>query len=247
MNRFFINPENIKDKVIQFPADLAHQIQHVLRLKQDDLVEVLDNTGKVYRVRVDMESGQSQVNGLVQEVYEGQTESKVPIVLYFGLTSREKVEWILQKGTEVGVSIFQPFISERTLNQNMDMPHKKIDRWERIIREAAEQAQRSRLPELEPPCGLSDCLQNAKQENGLNLLAWEDAETGKQSLAEVLQLYQNGRIGLFVGPEGGFSEGEAAMARSLDCRIVSLGQRILRMETAAILFPALVYFSLDAL
>lgn len=247
MNRFFINPENINTPCIQFPADIAHQIRHVLRLKPDDLVEVLDNTGKVYQVRLVLEPSQNNVEGTVEGIYEGQTESKVPVALSFGLTSREKVEWIFQKGTEVGVSVFQPFTSERTLNRNLDLSPKKIERWERIIREAAEQAHRTRLPELAAPFSLVDCLQKAKRENELNLLAWEGAGTTGQNLMEVLQLYRDGRIGLFVGPEGGFSEEEVNLAQSLECRIVSLGHRILRMETAAILFPALVYFGLNAL
>ncbi|HCU57040.1 MAG TPA: hypothetical protein DF984_02230 [Anaerolineaceae bacterium] len=247
MNRFFITPQNFKDTKVSFPADIAHQIRHVLRLRQEDLVEVLDNSGKVYRVRLAMEPGSGLVNGLVLDVREGQTEPAVPAVLHFGLTSREKVEWVLQKGTEVGVSVFQPFISERTLIQSIELPTRKIQRWERIIQEAAEQANRCRLPEFRLPLPYSECLQRAVTENGLNLVAWEGADPTGQTFKGALELYHNGRIGLFVGPEGGFSKEEADLSSSLGCRIVSLGHRILRMETAAILFPALVLSELNAL
>jgi 16S rRNA (uracil1498-N3)-methyltransferase len=247
MNRFFLNPQNIKKTKITFPEDISHQIRHVLRLRQDDLVEVLDNSGKVYRVRLTIEPGSSPVTGLVMDMYEGETEPKISIVLYFGLTSREKVEWVLQKGTEIGVSVFQPFISERTLVQSLELPSRKVARWERIIQEAAEQAHRGRLPELEEPVPFAECLQRAKQENGLNLIAWEEADTTSRNLREALELFQGGRIGLFVGPEGGFSKNEVDLANPLDCQIVSLGRRILRMETAAILFPTLVLFELNAL
>jgi 16S rRNA (uracil1498-N3)-methyltransferase len=247
MNRFFISPQNIKDMQVTFPPDITHQIRHVLRLGQDDLVEVLDNSGKVYRVRLENESGSALVKGRVLETYEGTTEPRVPLVLYFGLTSREKVEWVLQKGTEVGVSVFQPFISERTLIQSPALPAKKVDRWERIIQEAAEQARRSRLPELKPPLSFSECLQEAGAENPLNLVAWEAADSTDQTLEEALDGYQAGMLGLFVGPEGGFSKEEVALAVSFGCRIVSLGRRILRMETAAIIFPTLVLSGLNAL
>lgn len=247
MNRFFINPQNFRDTKVTFPADIAHQIRHVLRLGQDDLVEVLDNSGKVYRVRLAIEPSSSPVTGLVLDVREGQTEPKVPIVLYFGLTSREKVEWVLQKGTEAGVSVFQPFISKRTLIQSRELPLSKIERWERIIQEAAEQALRSRLPEFRTPLPYSECLQRAVTENGQTLVAWEGADSTGQRLKDVLGVYQGGRMGLFVGPEGGFSKEEVDLASSLGCQIVSLGPRILRMETAAILFPALVLSVLDAL
>ena len=157
------------------------------------------------------------------------------------------MEWVLQKGTEVGVSVFQPFISERTLIQSPALPAKKVDRWERIIQEAAEQARRSRLPELKPPLSFSECLQEAGAENPLNLVAWEAADSTDQTLEEALDGYQAGKLGLFVGPEGGFSKEEVALAVSFGCRIVSLGRRILRMETAAIIFPTLVLSGLNAL
>ena len=247
MNRFFISPQNITDTKVTFPADIAHQIRHVLRLRQDDVVEALDNSGKVYRVRLEIDTGSDIVSGFVEEVKKDETEAKIPVVLYFGLTSREKVEWVLQKGTEVGVAGFQPFISERTLVQSSELSSRKVERWEKIIQEAAEQSRRSRLPEFYLPVSFSQCLEEAAVENSLNLVAWEDAESKGQSFKDALAGYQTGSIGLFVGPEGGYSEEEVKLAQSHGCRIVSLGSRILRMETAAILFPALVLSVLNAL
>ncbi len=243
MNRFFIKPQNFKDTKVTFSADVAHQIRHVLRLGQEDLVEVLDNSGKVFRVLLAMEPGTDLGTGQILDDREGQSEAKVPIVLHFGLTRREKVEWVLQKGTEVGVSVFQPFISERTLIQSIELPLRKIERWERIIQEAAEQSHRCRLPEFRPPLPYSECLQRAVTENGLNLVAWEGADSTGQTFKGALGVYHTGSIGLFVGPEGGFSKEEADLASSLGCRIVSLGDRILRMETAAILFRHWSYLS----
>lgn len=247
MNRFFIPPNHITDQTVTFPSEISHQIRHVLRLNQDDLVDVLDNSGKIYRTRLDGHPIGNWITGTVIEIYQSETESAIPIIIYFGLTSREKVELILQKGTETGVTGFHPFISERTLIQSVEKSSAKTDRWERIIREAAEQSGRGRLPELWEPLTFAGCLQNAKQENGLNLIAWEEADVTGQSLKESLNHYETGRIGLFVGPEGGFSMEEVELARSLECRIVSLGARTLRMETAAILFPALVLSTLNAL
>ena len=247
MNRFFIKPQNFKDTKVIFPTDIAHQIRHVLRLNQDDLVEVLDNSGKVYCVRLSIENSSDLVSGLVVDIKEGQTEAKIPVVLYFGLTSREKVEWVLQKGTEAGVADFQPFISERTLVQSPELPSRKVERWEKIILEAAEQSRRNRLPELCLPVAFTKCLEEATVENSMNLMAWEGAESKAQPFKGALEGYQTGSIGLFVGPEGGFSQAEVTLAQSAGCRIVSLGQRILRMETAAILFPALVLSALNAL
>lgn len=247
MNRFFINPTSINGTDIQFPDDVAHQIRHVLRLRQDDLVEVLDNSGKIYRTKLDFNVANLVVRGSVVDIYEGRSEPKVQIQLYFGLTSREKVELILQKGTEAGVSVFQPFISDRTLTQTTTLTPKKMARWQRIIKEAAEQSHRSLIPQLAEPMTIEHCLQKAGTENELNLLAWENANTESQELSKVLTMDRPLRIGLFVGPEGGFSQAEANLAQESGCKIVSLGARILRMETAAILFPALVLYDLNAL
>lgn len=247
MNRFFLSPANIKDQVVHFPGDIARQIRHVLRLGPGDVVEVLDNSGQVYRVRLELDPDGSQVTGRVQDSYEAETEPGYPLILYFGLTGREKVEWILQKGTEIGITTFQPFISSRTLVQSPEVSPKKQDRWERIIREAAEQSHRGRLPELKAPSAFTDCVLVAQEANGLNLLAWEAADPATQPMPQALKSYSGGAIGLFVGPEGGFSTAEVDLARSNGCQVVSLGSRILRMETAALVFPALVLYGLGAL
>ena len=129
----------------------------MLRLKAGDEVEALDNQGKAFLVK--LAQGPDQI--LFGEILSSRsvdTEPLVRLTLYFGLTQREKVEWILQKGTEVGVSAFQPYISRRTLAQQAGSAEKHMVRWEAILREASEQSGRGRIPELFPPLKFKDAV-----------------------------------------------------------------------------------------
>jgi 16S rRNA (uracil1498-N3)-methyltransferase len=246
MHRFFINSEDIAGQQVTFPRDLAHQIIHVLRFDKGDQVAVLDNRGHIHQVRLVVDRHAMTVTGKIVATNPITTEPNCYISLYFGLSSREKVEWILQKGTEVGVSAFFPFHSSRTLVQSATLSAKRITRWERIIREAAEQSARGRLPVLHQVQALTSNLSNISHQYPLCLLAWEDAQSEAEKLHELLQGFAVDSVALFVGPEGGFSKDEVSLAIDAGCRVVSLGARILRMETAAIILPALVLYELGA-
>ena len=151
MHRFFIEPNLITTDQVFFPTDLAHQILHVLRLAEGEQVEVLDNQGDRLLVELAYSETTKQVIGkiLCKEIVPKNQMARV--ALFFGLTSRDKVEWILQKGTEIGVTDFHPFVSSRTVVQSTTLTAKKIQRWQRIIREAAEQSRRNSLPEFHLP------------------------------------------------------------------------------------------------
>lgn len=239
MNRFFIPPTQIHEQTVTFPEDLSHQILHVLRMKDGDSVKVLDNSGLVYTVRLEIDEARKDVLGMVLDVAVSLSEPPVKVTLCCGLTQRDKMEWILQKGTEVGVTDFRPFVSSRTLVQTTTLKEKRRSRWEAIIREAAEQSSRGRLPCLHDPVALEAILEEHSP-NSLSLIAWEDTDPDSGSLAQALKGFKGDEVQLLVGPEGGFSAEEVQAARDAGWRVVSLGPRILRMETAAILFPALV-------
>ncbi len=244
MYRFFITPEKIKDGKVHFPSDIAHQITHVLRLGEGDQVMVLDNQGAMYYVKLVEESNRT-IHGKITHSDLSTNKNLISITLLFGMTSRNKVEWILQKGTEVGVTTFQPFISSRTLVQSTSLAEKKEKRWETIIREAAEQSGQLFLPKLNQPVDFKTALKIARNDHDLCLLAWEHSPDDRQSLSRALSGFTSGRIALLVGPEGGFSDDEVKNATKRGCTIVSLGESILRMETAAIVFPALVHYELS--
>ena len=252
VHRFFIKQIDPTSKEIKFPGDIAHQIQHVLRLRRSDCVKVMDGEGKAYQVELTrVDSGAAA--GKIIEVGEMKSDLNIFLHLYFPLSKREKVEWILQKGTEVGVYAFHPFISQRSLVQSSEMSEKRKTRWESIIREAAEQSGRSRLPALHKPESLQKIMEIASASLNKLIAAWvgEGNRILKDTLTDIRRLVKSEgsipSLGLFVGPEGGFAESEIEALKQTGAETISLGARVFRMETAAIVFPALVMYELSDL
>ena len=242
MNRFFIPPEQIRGDVVTLPPDVGRQIQQVLRLNiLTDEICVLDGSGTEYLVRLDgLREG--RLTGQVLQQQDGSREPSCSLQLFFSLTRREKVEWILQKGTEIGVSAFQPLVCERSLSRESAIDPARRQRWEAIIREAAEQSGRSRLPDLRQVLAFQQLTMPASPAGCVGLIAWEGAPV-QLRMTKTLLASQGGRkpdlILVVVGPEGGFSEAEASLAQRRGFRLVSLGSSILRMETACLVAPAL--------
>jgi 16S rRNA (uracil1498-N3)-methyltransferase len=209
---------------------------------------VLDGGGKAFQVEL-TDMGGEYVIGKVTGTGEAKNKAAHWMQLFFPLTKKQKVEWILQKGTEVGVSSFQPFICRRSLIQSTEIKSSRIERWEAIIREAAEQSGRTILPELNSPIAMRDIKQDTFETMdgvfvacvGEYELPLKDAlEIFRQSLEKKSDL----KIALMIGPEGGFTPEEVDNLKNLDCTTVSLGKHVLRMETAAILMPAMVSYTL---
>ncbi len=242
MHHFFLTPESIQGKQVSFPPQVAHQIRHVLRLGAGDQVAVLDNSGMLFTVVLTGHVSNTQLTGQIVASHRVTSEPGIGVTLFFGLSNREKVEWILQKGTEIGVSKFYPFVSSRTRVSTPALSESRITRWKQIIKEAAEQSGRGKLPTFNPPEFLKECFVKAKHDHQMCLLAWENSPGDEIRLKELLQGFSGDAVALFVGPEGGFSEDEIVAAKENGCQVVSLGPRILRMETAAIVFPALVLY-----
>jgi 16S rRNA (uracil1498-N3)-methyltransferase len=238
---FFLPDDCFQPNFVTFPEAVQNQISRVLRLHEGEEVIALDGRGMQYRLRLEQNTA-GFFQGTILSKEENPAEPAVHLTLYISLTQREKFELILQKGSEVGVAAFQPFISSRSLIQCGDSFNKKRERWESILREAAEQCGRGCIPQLLSPLSLAEAVEAAAR-HALNLAAWED-ET-QAGLGSALAGFDGqGTLGLFVGPEGGFSELEARQMRAAGMRVFSLGRRILRMETAAVLAPALVLYQL---
>lgn len=239
---FFLPDDCFQPNFVTFPEAVQNQISRVLRLREGEEVIVLDGRGMQYRLRLE-QNAEGFFQGTILSKEENPAEPALHLTLYISLTQREKFELILQKGSEVGVAAFQPFISSRSLIQCGDSFNKKRERWESILREAAEQCGRGRIPQLLPPLSLTQAVEAAAAKHALNLAAWEDE--AQASLSSALAGYDGkGTLGLFVGPEGGFDPSETGRMRAAGMRVFSLGKRILRMETAAMLAPALVLYQL---
>lgn len=249
MDRFFLNPDQIVEGTVTFPEDLSKQIRKVLRLDtKKDAVIVLDNSGWEYLVQLDGING-NQVTGHVMDRQEGRTEPEIQLSLAYSLGRREKIEWIVQKGTEIGIARFFPYISSRSLVQDLKTNRARQDRLESIAREAAEQSQRSKLPVLMPVSSFEDMLRRTANHD-LKLIAWEGTAIVQRVGLETLQPLagkQKQSLVLLIGPEGGFSAEEVAQAENFGFEQISLGNTIMRMETACLAGSAIVRHLIDTL
>ena len=229
MHRFFIPKEWIEQNDILLKGEQAHQIFHVLRLGSKDHVIALDGSGWEYEVEIEKASGELVQGKVIGKDY-GANEPNIEITLYQALLKADKFEFVLQKIVELGVSAFVPFISERCVIRK---PGKnKIERWKRIIQEAAEQSGRALLPTLHPVVSFKEAC---KQVGNISILLWEGEN--RTGLSKVLKNdpFQKARaFNIFVGPEGGFPSSEVKYAESCGIIPVGLGRRILRAETAGL-------------
>jgi 16S rRNA (uracil1498-N3)-methyltransferase len=234
MNHFFIDPQHIQESKVLFPSDVSHQIVRVLRLKMDSTVMVLDNHGHQFEVRLEKLDVQ-QCIGKIMQTLKIETEPETRLHLLVAMTQREKFEWILQKSCEIGVHKITPIMSERSIQIPVSVFQKKKERWERILKEAAEQCRRGMIPALNAPLQIQAAIHDPAP---IRLFAWENEQN--QRLNDLFENQNSAEISLLIGPEGGFSEQEVESANSLGWIPFSLGKRILRMETAAVVASALI-------
>lgn len=249
--RFFVAPEAMQGRAIRIEDDaLIHQWSNVLRLASGDHVTLLDNSGWEYTVLLDRVE-RDEITGTIERKMLAETEPRLKLALYVALLRGERFEWVLQKGTELGVSAFVPVVCQRSVIDDIaEIGTTKVERWERIIREAAEQSRRAKLPKLRPAMLFDSACEHAVRRSQAYVL-WEGGgAVGLRSLLQraAPQLSQNPphdgpfSVSLLSGPEGGFTESELATAVMYRIPLASLGPRTLRAETAPVAAAAAVLF-----
>ncbi len=237
MHRFFIEGQLIQVRSAVDLNGIRHQLAHVLRMKPGDSIVLLDNHGYEYVTEiVSLDSGDAL--GVVRDKYIALGEPTTDLTLYQCVLKGERMEWVLQKGTELGVSRFVPVISERTIVRPTSAVSRKYDRWNTIIREAAEQCGRGRLPVLDEPLPWGDAIADSVDDAAaLRMVPWEEAE-GQPSITRVVESHGNSEgslsASLLIGPEGGISLAEIEAAGLHNWYTVTMGRRVLRAETAAV-------------
>ncbi len=253
MHRFFVEPERLQvlSESVSLPDPLAHQVRDVLRLAVGENLLLLDNSGDEVLAEV-IQMGKVGVTVRLVERRPGKSESPIKIVLYQGLMKSARFEWVLEKGTELGVSSFVPTLCQRSMSGLEATGSAKIKRWERIIQEATEVAGRSKHPDLLPIQSLARAL-NTLPVGALVVMAWEEEQ--EQTLADVLReagerwrssgASEPLTVALLIGPEGGLTLEEVRMAQKHGARVATLGRRILRAETAALASVSNIMFALE--
>ena len=266
MHRFFVHPDLLQRTNIDIPLpkELAHQVRDVIRLDIGEQLLLLDNSGNEILATV-AKINKASVEVHLLERRPGSSEPAVRIILCQGLLKSTRFEWILEKGTELGVSVFSPIICRRSMVGLQGAGSSKIQRWQRIIQEAAEQSGRSLLPELLPIRPLVVALDDISP-GSLAVMPWEEEHLltlhdalhtsirSSENLGGTLAVARSmepqtqqlpSPIVLFIGPEGGLMTEEVALAQRHGVQVVTLGTRILRAETAAIATVANVMYELE--
>jgi 16S rRNA (uracil1498-N3)-methyltransferase len=228
--RFFIDPSQASGPTIVVTGDDLRHIRTVLRKQPGDLLTLLDGRGGEYTVRI-TELGKDAAVTAVLDRRERETRGPA-VILGQGIAKADKMDWIVQKATELGVSSIVPLVTERTIVKVPDQ-EKRVRRWQKICREAAMQCGRPDIPAVGAILPLSAFLKALEPgPASLFLMPWEQ---GTVSLKQVLRDHPAPRnMVVLIGPEGGFSPGEADSAAAKGFHPVSLGPSILRTETAAL-------------
>lgn len=247
MRKFFVNSNQINDNQIIIVGEDVNHIKNVLRLAIGEKIKICDkDLSKNYVSTIDEVTNQEVRCAIVEEV-EGEAEGNVELHIYQGLPKADKMELILQKGTELGVTRFIPVALKRCIVK-LDGKDalKKIDRWQKITEVASKQSGRDIVPEVANIATINDICCSIKDFD-LVMLAYELEENNyiKSELLKIKGTKENYKIAIVIGPEGGIDEGEAIKLEEAGAKVVSLGKRILRTETVALQVSSIVMYELE--
>ena len=233
MPRFFVRQERVNDGSISIIGEDAHHIARSLRMAVGDQITVCDMQGNEYTCRISAFDEDREVSAEILESHHSQNEPKIFIRLFQALPKGDKLDTIIQKAVECGVSEIIPFQSERCVVKiKNDAEDRKADRRQRISAEAAKQCGRSVIPEVRASVGFDEAIAMAV-ESELCLFCYEG--DGTLPLGSILRRYEElpASVSIVIGSEGGFSQNEVVKAVEKGVTLAGLGKRILRTETAS--------------
>ncbi len=256
MYRFFINEEQHNENEIRITGEDVNHIKNVLRLKEGDRIVLCNGENRDYISEISDEGSKSEILCRVVETKNSATELPIKMVLYQGLPKKDKMELIIQKCVELGVSEIVPVIMKRCIVKLEDdkAEAKKNARWSEISRAAAKQCGRGKIPVIGKALSFKEALKNALDEDPGHLLVPYENEEGIASIREFIKELKNSlkedpdnrpTVSIFIGPEGGFEESEIEAALNAGAHTVSLGQRILRTETAGFTTAAILMYETE--
>lgn len=220
MPRFFFDPENRTESRVQILGEDAGHIARVLRMNVGDPLELCDGCGFDYEARITALAKDAVTAELLSRT-ESASEPQVEFVLFQGLSKGDRMETVIQKAVELGVAEIVPVEMKRSVAKG-----DKLERWQKIATAAAKQSGRGRIPRVSSLLKSKDVVDRIAGFD-LFLLPYEG---GGRSLRTLLEGKSPRRIGIWIGPEGGFDEAEVASAKG--AQVITLGKRILRTETA---------------
>lgn len=247
MPKFFIKNDQIKDnKIIILGEDVNH-ILNVLRMKVGDVIQIGNSeTAQNFNAKINALE-KCKIECSIEEELKSEAESNVELTIFQGIPKSDKMELIIQKSTELGVRTITPIDMERCVSKITGKDEKKkIERWQKISEVAAKQSGRDIIPKIENVKKIKDIC-NLVDEYDLIIVPYEKAEgySFKDVVEEQKQTCkQNVKIGIVIGPEGGFEQTEIDILEKSGAKVVTLGKRILRTETVALAMSSVIMYEL---
>ncbi|MBI1822802.1 MAG: 16S rRNA (uracil(1498)-N(3))-methyltransferase [Nitrospirae bacterium] len=243
MPRFMINSNDIQNGRLVLSGTLFHHIKNSLRYQINDLIKVIDENQISY---------QAQINRITPDTLEAVITQKEPvpstsgprIILVQALVKKKKMDLLLEKAAELGVSEIFPVVTDRTVVHPLeDRWEHQRSRWESILLEASQQSEQPAPPEIHPPEEFRSFLQ--RKRNGLGFIFWEkETQPFKQRFSLISPAEPSHSIYLIIGPEGGFQQNEIELSQEKGYISVSLGRQKLRSETAVMVAITLLQYEL---
>lgn len=247
MRKFFVNDENVVENRINILGTDVNHIKNVLRLKKDDEIQICNQeTHENYICKIlNIENNCIQTE--ILKKIEALAEGNIELHIFQGLPKADKMELIIQKGTELGVSKFIPVSFKRSIVKLSGKDEiKKIERWQKIAEVAAKQCHRDLVPEVKNIISVKNIC-HLISEYDIVLVAYEEELQNyiKNELLKIKNTKEKLKIAVVIGPEGGIEKEEVEILKEAGAKIISLGKRILRTETVALQTASIIMYELE--
>lgn len=245
MNRFFVDdPGAFSDRSVVITGEDVNHVKNVLRLKENDELIVSDGRGRDYHCRISGITNEEVVADIC-DICDNFSELSTEITLFQGFPKGDKMELIIQKTVELGVTRIVPVMTKRTVVKLDDKKaKKKTERYNMIAESAAKQSGRGMIPEVTMPVSFAEAVSMAEKLD-MNIIPYEEAEGVEYSRNIIKSIKGKKSLGIFIGPEGGFAQEEVEKALDAGASAITLGHRILRTETAGMAVISIIMFELE--
>ena len=246
MYKFFVNDEQINGKEINIIGNDVNHIKNVLRLEVgEDICICNKESSKSFKSKIINIDNNQIISEVLEGIFET-TETNTYIHIFQGLPKSDKLEWIIEKATEIGVKEITPVIMKRTIVKLDDKDKtKKVDRWQKIAEVAAKQSKRDSILKVNNKINFKNIFEKV-QEYDILLVAYEnEVNNTLKSVLNILENRKNVKIAVIIGPEGGIDESEIEICNVNNVIPVTLGKRILRTETAPLVIASNILYELE--
>ncbi len=244
MYRFFVEPIQVSEEEVLIVGSDVNHIKNVLRFVEGQEISVCDNSGKIFECEIASLTNE-EIRCKIQSVEESKSELPIKITLFQGAPKQDKLELIIQKCVELGVYDLVPVSMKRTIvKYDPKKLHKKLSRWQQISESAAKQSKRAIIPELRPMVTFKEMISKLGSYDRI-IVPYENAD-GMEGTRDIFKTIEPGmKVAVIIGPEGGIDDQELVSIEQAGGRAVTLGNRILRTETAGIACLAMISYQIE--